>query len=108
MNDDQRQERNERSAKTVLKLFNERLMITSHKATLGDKNASLDVLKLLADRDWTLKQLGYETGETGRLRKYRKPTKAQQMMTNLLSKAVNGDTDAATKMLEIMSARIPQ
>jgi len=103
MDDAKRQERNARSAKTVLQLFNERLDIVVSKATRGDNLASLEVMQLLADRDWTLRQLGYETGDTGRLRKYRKPTKKEQVLIDLSAKAMEGDAAAAIKLMQVMS-----
>ena len=103
MDDAKRQGRNARSAKTVLQLFNERLDIVVSEATKGDNQASLKVMQLLADRDWTLRQLGYETGDTGRLRKYRKPTTKEQVLIDLSIKAMAGDAAAAIKLMQVMS-----
>ena len=56
-----------RAAKRALILFNNAIREAGKMATLGDSIAALDVMRLLSERNVTVRSLGYYPANDGRL-----------------------------------------
>jgi hypothetical protein len=92
---------NREIAKIIRLAFKKLLDTETAKATRGNTDAAINVMKYLTAQNLSLRSIGYELNDHGRLVKYSKKPQSEMVRLSLLAK--EGNLNAAEELLKLIN-----